>query len=910
MLQLVRSLEAIATGYSVFEKDQVLTHDQLNSVSQFLEDQDRLSRVFLLGIGIVCGLRVRLQGAVISVSKGVGVSTDGDILFLGEDSRFDQFKAYDETAPVYPPFYDGDTMLPVYELLRVGSEDPQAQLLSQFTATTGQTLTNMVAVFLMESYVKDEDICTGTDCDNLGKDSIHSGKLLLIRRSDVSRLLEQLNTLDGSARALNEVVIDRPIIGAGISTTAQLATAYRSACTTLHGRLLEAFGGFYAAARHFLQASYPSDPTTAWISRLNALNGEFARRDLGIQYYYDFLKDLADTWNGLLEVLYGDTSICCPDIQAFAKHLVLGNIQTGEPGTANRTGYYPSPALGQGRAAWQHALFLVEKLDTLVEQFDIPTSREIRITPSRYDDVTLEQRAVPYYYRSERAREVFSQWNHRLSATGRWAHNYGYHAVAAGARGAAANPLAAHLGPYALFRIEGHLGRPVREVQTELESQIRSRNLPISLQTVMLTSRRLDLLIKPKFRYTDLHRFSYVLRQDLALQLDDALSFGSKFRSEVDNAVDQRYVVDDPNSSEGRELKQTAATKQGMLTERASGLKAKLQRPYTAYVQDSSWKSDMRDTLTVAGEFKYDLGKVVKTEFTTPFDGLISGSSHMLWVDWLDQLIIKKDDKAQDRILFPNFSRQHAGLEHAAGVLRGGTFVLVYDSSSNVVADFMLPYRLDEEDDDDVDEPVLPRPPIRPDWVINGGIKLLPPTSKFVKDWFKADIEPDWGERLTRHTGYFDVFKNTINTMGDVFGNLDRNKVTGIIDDIKVNDAYLNYKLQEMDLQRKQIDLLREKTLDNTLPERERIKVEEELVKIELEFATKLEDTTRYVADGDLNINKGADGYQALVKVQNNATVLKTPNAIEKFNTGITQVQQDVGGRNPTLGGMLGKFRR
>ena len=225
MLQLVRSLEAIATGYSVFEKDQVLTHDQLNSVSQFLEDQDRLSRVFLLGIGIVCGLRVRLQGAVISVSKGVGVSTDGDILFLGEDSRFDQFKAYDETAPVYPPFYDGDTMLPVYELLRVGSEDPQAQLLSQFTATTGQTLTNMVAVFLMESYVKDEDICTGTDCDNLGKDSIHSGKLLLIRRSDVSRLLEQLNTLDGSARALNEVVIDRPIIGAGIITTAQLATA-------------------------------------------------------------------------------------------------------------------------------------------------------------------------------------------------------------------------------------------------------------------------------------------------------------------------------------------------------------------------------------------------------------------------------------------------------------------------------------------------------------------------------------------------------------------------------------------------------------------------------------------------------------------------------------------------------------
>lgn len=909
MLQLVRSLEAIATGYSVFEKDQVLTHEQLNSVSQFLEDQDRLSRVFLLGVGIVCGLRVQLQGNVIAVSKGVGVSTDGDILFLGEDSRFDQFKAYDESAPVYPPFYDNETMLPVYELLRVGSSDPQALSLSQFNGETGQTLTKMVAVFLMESYVKDEDICTGTDCDNLGKDSIHRGKLLLVRRSDVSRLQENLSTLDGSARALSEVMIDRPVIGAGITTTTQLAAAYRSACNTLHGRLQEAFAGFYPAARHFVQARYPSDPTPAWLSRLNALNAEFASSTLGIQYYYDFLKDVAETWNELLDVLFGDNSLCCPDILAFAKHLLLGDVQTGEPGSVRRTGYYPSPAVGQGRTHWQHALFLVTKLETLIGNFSIPTNSELRITPSRYDDVALEQRAVPYYYRSDRARELFMQWNHRLSDSERWAMNYGYHAVAAGARGAAANPLAAHLGPYTLFRVEGHLGRPVRDVQPQLENQIRSRNLPISVQAVMLSSQRRDLFIKPKFRYTDLHRFSYLLRQDLALQLDDALSFGDKFKAEVDVAVDQRFVVDDPNSDEGRTLKATAATKQGVLKERATGLKAKLQQPYMNYQQDSSWKSDMRDTLTVAGEFKYDLGKVVKTEFTTPFDGLISGSSHMLWVDWLDQLIIKKDEKAQDRVLFSQFSRLHPGLEHAAGVLRGGTFVLVYDSSGNVVADFMLPYRVEEEDDDEVDEPVLPRPPIRPDWVVTGGIKLLPPSSKVVKDWFKVDIEPSWNEKLTRHTGYFDVFKDTINTMGDVFGNLDRNKIAGI-EDIKVKDAYLNYKLQETELQRKQIELLREQLLDTSLPERERTKVEEELGKVELEFANKLEDTTRYVADGNLDINKGGDGYQALLKVQTNANNLKSPGAIDKFNSGIGQLQQDVGSRNPALGGMLGKFRR
>ncbi|NQD38308.1 hypothetical protein HPT27_14870 [Permianibacter sp. IMCC34836] len=909
MLQVLRSLDEISSGYSVFEKDQVLTHDQLNSVSQFLEDQDRLSRVFLLGVGISCGLRAQLQGNRVRVSKGVGVSTDGDLLFFTADAEFDRFKPYDNTAPAYAPFYVGETMLPIQELVRVGTNDSRALPLNQFGAETGQNLNNMVAVFLMESYVKDDDLCSGTDCDNLGKDSIHSGRLLLLRRTDIDALRERLDTLASSALALDQVVIERPVIGTGITTAAQLAASYRSACNTNHSRLLEALTAFYPACRHFAQARFPSDPAPGWRSALSSLNGEFARRDAGIQYYYDFLKDLADTWNAFVELLYGDYTVCCPDIQAFPKHLLLGNLVAGDNADENRTGHYPSPAVSAGKAHLQHALFLLGKLDVLIAAFEVPSGGAIRITPSRYDDNGLEERSVPYYYRSARARELFSNWNYRLSQTGRSNSNYGYHAGEVNPRGSAANPLAAHLAPYPLLRIEGHLGQPVQEVQRNLEAQIRSRNLAITVQSIMVTGNRRELLIKPKFRYTDLHRFHYVLRQDLSLQLDDALKFGNSFRAEVDRAVDQRFVVDDPNGAEGRGIKAVAAAKQGILTERASGLKAKLDKPYNSYQLDNSWQSDMRDTLTVAGEFKHELGNVVKTEFVTPFDGLIGGSSHMLWVDWLDKLILDKDDKAQDRVMFSTFCRLHPGLEHAAGVLRGGSFVLVYDSTGNVVADFMLPYRVEDEDDDEIVEPVLPRPPIRPDWVITSGIKLQPPNYKFVKDWFKADIEPDWGERLTRHTGYFDVFKNTINTMGDVFGNLDRSKLAGV-GDLKLSDAFLNLRLQEAELQRQQIDLLREQSLDPSLPESKRSQIEQELDKVELAFANKLEETTRYVADNNLDVNKGGDGYQALLKVQSNANQLKGTQAIEQFNAGVGNVQRDVAGRNPVLGNMLGKFRR
>src|SRR6266850_6639765 len=101
MVQIVRSLDDISTGYSVFEKDQVLTHEQLNSVASYLDDQGRLTRVYLLGVGVVCGLRPSLEGDTVKITKGVGVTTDGDLLRLAADTVFDQFKAYDESAPKY-----------------------------------------------------------------------------------------------------------------------------------------------------------------------------------------------------------------------------------------------------------------------------------------------------------------------------------------------------------------------------------------------------------------------------------------------------------------------------------------------------------------------------------------------------------------------------------------------------------------------------------------------------------------------------------------------------------------------------------------------------------------------------------------------------------------------------------------
>ena len=58
-------LQKITPDYRAFVDDQVLTAGQLNEFLDFFQDQDRLSRVCLSGVGIVCGFEVTTGEAIL-----------------------------------------------------------------------------------------------------------------------------------------------------------------------------------------------------------------------------------------------------------------------------------------------------------------------------------------------------------------------------------------------------------------------------------------------------------------------------------------------------------------------------------------------------------------------------------------------------------------------------------------------------------------------------------------------------------------------------------------------------------------------------------------------------------------------------------------------------------------------------
>src|SRR5262245_52267618 len=375
MTDTIVNLDTIETGYAVFEPDQVLTPDQLNSLAGYLDDQERLSRVALLGVGIACGLWPSLQGSAVRLSPGVGTTTDGDVMYRPEAVLYDRYKPYDRTAPKYGPFYtdsamSDDKMITVYELVDEDAKDDRAQPLSGFAAAEGRPLQAMAAVLYVESALHDDDLCTGTDCDNKGKDCVHATKLLLVDVASAATLAAALATPDAAARTLDPVALARPQLGGTLAAEADLAAIYRTACATLHNDLVAALEEIYAPCKDFISDLAPADPAPRWRATLEQRKGD--AKDRGIQYYYDFLCDAAETYNGFRDALFGDISVCCPDVTAFPKHLVLGSLDPAQRAASGRTAFYPSPMVSEPFEQRAHARFLLRKLDALIGTYVQP----------------------------------------------------------------------------------------------------------------------------------------------------------------------------------------------------------------------------------------------------------------------------------------------------------------------------------------------------------------------------------------------------------------------------------------------------------------------------------------------------------------------------------------------------------
>lgn len=509
-------LSTITTQYRRFTKNQVLTEANLNEVVDFFDDQDRLSRIYLSGVGIVCGFYSAYDATqkTISITQGTGVTTDGDLFklyqtdVLGnkkidfESKTYTHCKIYDNKKAAYKPFFydDANKQLPLFELLteeqQKKEKDPNFPL-TQFKAKTEFEFKDAVILMYLESYEKESDLCVSLSCDNQGLETVGNFKILIISKAVAKQIMND-DSMFGKINYANlyhnlpDLKSNRIVLKSEDFVNLDVLKK-----TFINGifknNVIKNLQIGYNKLLTGLNMPIISESIQKKITEL--FNFEI---DTDFQYRYDLLNDLVDTYNETRALLLTiDDTYCSPDINAFPKHLMLGELIKTEPCFEFRHAFYKSPLLtgknlntcndcladdkdseekditgdeikiyyGENTAKQRMYSLILRSLQ-LLENYE-SLHDVIKITPSLQMG-KLGKKAIPFYNNVNES--LIKAWDFDKTILGLQKNNISYHDDLLNTK----NPLEIHLDSD-FYRIEGHQGRNYKEALKAIQ-QIRLEN--------------------------------------------------------------------------------------------------------------------------------------------------------------------------------------------------------------------------------------------------------------------------------------------------------------------------------------------------------------------------------------------------------------------------------------------------
>lgn len=505
--------------YPVFEANQVLTNRHLNQVFNYLDEQERLTRANLIGIGIVCGLEVSLAGTaaapLVRISKGCGITSQGYLIVEPENVDLVSYRAYTPPPDVKYPLLDDDKPnvpdIWAWEMFPAGEPDT-----TPFSQMPAGFLDDKVVVLFLELKRESLRNCSPVNCDDRGAEVAVTLRRLLVGKNDEPRITK---LMDGTATAgtnisgfetsilaklnLPDLRLPRYDVPAGLlsSSNAVLAgflSVFRT--SLLATRTSTALTNAYNAFRPLLETIYPSNPFANFNSLYSFLNvaPQNTTQVHFLQYYYDLFDDLLKAydefrWKGA-ELMCN----CCPSEALFPRHLVLWLVHPElDAGFAAYRHYFrASSAVSNCESLAEEVVTLFRRLVEMTTRFtnDPPllylrmvagsAVSYIRITPSKLGDVPLSEKCIPYYYLQNGTPKLFQLWNAEKNSRNRAHQNLSYRSYEYDVPNIpdfVSDPLRFDLEPNNFLRIEGHLGVHYRTALTTLLQLREQYRLPIDV---------------------------------------------------------------------------------------------------------------------------------------------------------------------------------------------------------------------------------------------------------------------------------------------------------------------------------------------------------------------------------------------------------------------------------------------
>jgi hypothetical protein len=547
-------MELMLDRFPVFEANQVLMNGHLNNLFIYPDQQTRLTRSHLIGIGIVCGLDIKLDttaSTAIHLSKGCGVTSEGYLTVEPDDVTLVAYRNYSMPSDLdYPALKDPatNTQYSLSELFPAG--EPNTTLLD----SPANFLDDKAVLLFLELKKQGLRNCSPNNCDDKGAEVTANVRRLLITIADLDKIIAAAKGLGGGLTSSDvdaalAVRLNLPdlrlrrfdVLNSKPTTSGDVYAGFLSPfrAANLAHATGNALNAAYAAFRPLLQAAYPTSPFTNFNTNFGFLDSAPTNTTQVrfLQYYFDLFDDLVRAydefrWHGA-ELICA----CCPPDDIFPRHLMLGLAhpeKATQPGRY-RQGFLPSPAVGDCANETKELLQLFARLVELTARFtnapSIPKADntahidpQIRVTPSTLGDRPLATKAIPYYYEQNGTPPLYRLWSGEKTRRNRANQNlsYRFDEYSPPAPAFVSDPLRYDLEPYNFLRVEGHLGKGYQHVLTTLlllKSQCRLPIDIIALRTGAYDDTQPVDLSQETARFQDLETLYDTLREELLSSL-------------------------------------------------------------------------------------------------------------------------------------------------------------------------------------------------------------------------------------------------------------------------------------------------------------------------------------------------------------------------------------------------------
>jgi hypothetical protein len=519
----MKPLNEILTRYPSFQPNQVLTSNHLNDLANYLEQQHRLTRQKLIGIGIVCGLQVDLDRTAsnikINISQGVGITSEGYLIIL-EKTVCTHVRPFKDKA-AYQPFINPMSGEP-YEIQEILA-DPGETNDTTITKLAPQDITNKIVVLYLEILEKATNKCLDEGCDEKGKLWEFTVKKLLIDRQIMASIIRRLHTIPSSSKLedyfnpeyeLPHVEIERfgykqvagqfQLVLSDIQNLNDFVRGYDAAIFQGGLQLARAIYRLYILYKPLfdLQLGSTTNPFTGYDLTLSSVNNFTVKlrsiinsSRLTVQYVYDLILDLQATYNELSCKLFDLTSMCCPNSNLFPQHLMLGELQDYPIGQFDPNLLYPpsiyrhhfisAPIYNHQSDLLLSIQQLIQRLVLMIQRFTLDglldNRTPLKITPSKDCTVPLGKQAIPFYYKlDDEQRSLLKYWDFETSKRNWTKRLLGYHNSPFPER------LLYDICEYPKLRIEGHVGKNLKQAIAELQDFRTKYNLVFDIIALKL----------------------------------------------------------------------------------------------------------------------------------------------------------------------------------------------------------------------------------------------------------------------------------------------------------------------------------------------------------------------------------------------------------------------------------------